>query len=267
MLKHKKHSKLFFIVSLVLPLLPLQGGVQGCSGQEAKGASSREGKGSSDFSSPEKYLFKPNSKDLPIFERIFSNPHLFDSPEEMKAAGFKVNSRVHLELMVSTHPELKKYIFKKYTNKIPQDEQLAKYIHRINGARTIAKTLKKYQIQHLIVPKKGLYPLPPQFGENTYVVVAEYLDICTGDDHRSGENGQCYYNIPKEVLRELILVMHALGGCDAWPRNQPFTRQGQIAFVDTEHVGEKERHFARHIIPRLNPKMQQYATNLLNKLN
>ena len=215
----------------------------------------------------ERYLFKPNSKELSIFEQLFTNPNLFDSPEEMRTAGFNVNQRVHEELMVATHPELKRYIFKKYTNKIPHDVQLAKYIHRINGANTIAKTLAKYEIQHIIVPKKGLYRLPSQFGEDTYLVVAEYLDICKGDDHRSGENGQCYYNISKEVLHELILVMHALGGCDAWPRNQPFTRDGKIAFVDTEHVGEKERHFARHIIPRLNPKMQKYATQLLNKLN
>lgn len=214
----------------------------------------------------EEYLFHPTVEEAPLFEQIFADPALFESPEQMRAAGFEVNQRVHEELMVATHPLLKTYIFKKYTNKIPQDVQLAKYIHRVNGARTIEKCIKKYSFKHLIVPRKGIYPLPPQFGKNSYLVVAEYLDICSGDDHRSGENGQRYYNMSKDVLRELIYMMHVLGGCDAWPRNQPFTRQGKIAFVDTEHVGEKSRHFARHIIPRLNPELQLYATQLISEL-
>lgn len=238
--------KLFsFLTLITLPLLPLQGGV----------------------SNVEKYLFTLKAQEAAVFEKLFADPDLFESPDHMLKAGFQVNKRVHEELMVATHPELKKYIFKKYTNKIPLDVQLAKYIHRVNGAHTISKTLKKYAVQHIIVPKKGIYRLPSQFGEDNYLVVAEYLDICKGDDHRTGENGLRYYNMPPEVLRELIIVMQALGGCDAWPRNQPFTRDGKIAFVDTEHVGEKQRHFARHIIPRLNPKLQKYATNLLNKLN
>jgi|GEM_PF-3253676 len=246
-------SKVFklplFLLVLGTPFLPLKGEVRRSS------------------HSVEQCLFKPSAEEAPLFEKLFSDPDLFESADQMRQAGFKVNRRVHEELMVATHPELPKYIFKKYTNKIPQDEQLAKYIHRINGALTIKRTLKKHKFQHLVVPRKGLYPLPPQYGQNTYLVVAEYFDICSGDDQGTGENGQRYYNISPAVLRELVILMHTLGGCDAWPRNQPFTRDGKIVFVDTEHVGQKPRHFARHIIPRLNPQMQQYANNLLRKLN
>lgn len=259
---HLKISSSLLLLSLVaLPLLPLQGG------EKISFTQTRQKHSSSSLSSSIKeFSFQPSDEEEILLESLFTDPDLFESPEKMKEAGFIVNRRVHEELMVATHPLLKKYIFKKYTNKIPHEVQLAKYIHRINGARIIETHLTKYKFKHLVVPKKWIYPLPSHYGEESYLVVAEYLPICKGDDHRSGENGQRYYNMSKEVLKELIYLMHKLGGCDAWPRNQPFTKDGKIAFVDTEHVGEKKRHFARHIIPRLNPDLQKYANGLLRKL-
>src|SRR5262249_21775609 len=66
----------------------------------------------------------------------------------------------------------------------------------------------------------------------------------------------------------LCMILHDIGGCDAYPWNQPFTREGKIAFVDTEDVGKRRFHdyFIQHIVPALNEELQPYAVDLWMKL-
>ena len=63
---------------------------------------------------------------------------------------------------------------------------------------------------------------------------------------------QLYDNMEIDILTELCTILHDVGGCDALPRNQPFTLSGKIAFVDTEHVGLLFKyHFRKIFVPAL----------------
>jgi hypothetical protein len=195
-------------------------------------------------------------------EMIFKDPQMFESVQHFKKAGFQVKVG-NLKFMVGVHPYISQYVFKKFPNHYSEEWQLQNYIQRIKGANLIRKYIKKQNFKHLIVPKKWLYKLPQacckEGRPHSYVLIAENMHICN-----EKEIAQRYYDMDREALKELCMTLHAVGGCDALARNQPFTCFGKIAFVDTEHAGEpkKSQHFLKNIVPILNPELQDYATSL-----
>lgn len=196
---------------------------------------------------------------------LFKNTNMFESPESFNQEGFQIKLG-HRQLMVGLHPSIPGYLFKKFTDSRSQKGQLENFIKRIEGAAKIRSFIKSHHFKHLIVPKKWLYELPPAFtkkyGRKSYILIVERMDIYQDAEDPFGEISTLYYNIKTDVLKELCTTLHGVGGCDAFPRNQPFTRSGQIAFVDTEHVGEKKLHFIKHIISALNEEMKLYALTL-----
>lgn len=213
-----------------------------------------------------RYLL-PKKHPLHAYLRVlFSNPSMFKSPEHFTQAGFIVK-RGHNSLMVGFHPSVKNYLFKKFQNKISQQNQLNNFVKRIKGAEIVRQYIKTHHFQHLQVPRKWLYKLPTFFShdlrEPAYLLIVENMDIYDWNSP-DGEAKRLYYNMSKEMLTELCMTLHGVGGCDGYPRNQPFTRSGKIAFVDTEHVGKTKmkNHFVKHIVPALNEELQAYALAL-----
>lgn len=193
-------------------------------------------------------------------EGLFTNPEMFKSPLKFRKAGFTVIPG-HKQLMVGGHPSLPGYLFKKFPDSRPQDKQLRNFIQRIDGSKVLRTSIKAHNFKHLVVPRKWLYKLPESF-PNSYILIVERMDICTPEEVENQ-----YRLIQKDVLMELCTILHEVGGCDAYPRNQPFTRSGKIAFVDTEHVGHLKQGFFKHIVPALNEPMQKYAISLWKQLN
>lgn len=207
--------------------------------------------------------FLSKSKVEKKLKKLFIDPNMFESIETFQNSGFIVWKANH-QLMVGVHPSLPKYLIKKFDNTIPQSDQLSNYIKRINGAKTLQNEIDEHKYKHLIVPKKWLFALPKNFSktnENTYLLIAEKIDILPEEEVKLA-----YYNMRYDVLTEFCTILYDLGGCDALLRNQPFTRSGKIAFVDTEHVGKKPDHFHKYIIPSLNPDMQEFASSLFSEL-
>lgn len=201
--------------------------------------------------------------------KLFKYPVMFNSSSQFRAAGFDVNPRVHLGLMVAKHPSIKKYVIKKYQNNVLQKLQLEKYLKRIAGALILKKYIKEHNYKHLVVPDKWIYELPSAFsmrGVKSYVLIAEEMDLCAGADDPNSENGRNYYQMTEKVFIELCTLMHDLGGCDAYPRNQTFTKSGKIAFIDTEDVGNKKSHFPQNIIPLLNEDLKDQAQSIWDQL-
>ncbi|MDP1880736.1 MAG: hypothetical protein Q8K60_07335 [Parachlamydiaceae bacterium] len=211
-------------------------------------------------------------KSHPLFNRlkkIFNQPSMFKSTEHFEKAGFNIKLG-HRKLMVGAHPSIKSYLFKKFPNSYPQQKQLDNFITRIKGAEILRKCIAILKLKHIVVPKKWLYKLPKSFSrekhEDTYLLVVENMDIYEGYENPQDQGSLHYYNMNIEVLTELCTLLHFVGGCDAYPRNQPFTKSGKIAFVDTEHIGKLKGHFLKHIVPALNPDLQPYAVALWMKL-
>lgn len=218
-------------------------------------------------SHPLKSYLLPRSHPLnDSLNHLFRHSSMFRAPKYLIAAGFDVKISHHHRLMIAGHPDIPNHLVKKFIDHISESSQLRNFIKRIRGARILNKYIKELDLKHIVVPRKWLYQLPRNFRTNSYLLVVEKMDIYDDWENPHGEARQLYYNMDKEILTEFCILLHAVGGCDSIPRNQPFTRSGQIAFIDTEHVGEHKGHFYRHIIPALNPKLQAYATHLWKKL-
>lgn len=203
---------------------------------------------------------------------IFNPSYLFNSRGTLQYEGFEVKKLLTNEwnIMVFKHPTIKKYLIKKFVNRRPFRLQLGNYLRRINGAVAIDNFIKKQQLKHMIVPKKWLYKLPKQFFDlqtmmDTYVLIVEEMDICSGANSLTGENARQYACMDEEMITELCILLHGIGGCDAYPQNQPMTHSQQVAFIDTEHYGMHFGDFYR-VIKYLNPALQSFAEALWSQL-
>lgn len=232
---------------------------------------------------PNQHPLHSQLKDIFVYSNMFQSIKHFrkagfqvrESPNHFKDVGFKGNDKNRKgkprlwRIMVAAHPSCPGYLFKKFTDKISQEAQLRNYIKRIKGAEKIRNYINKHHFKHIVVPHKWLYKLPKSFHRlkpNSYILVVERMDIYDDWEDPNGQARKLYYNMDKETLTEFCTLLHAIGGCDAFPRNQPFTRSGKIAFIDTEHVGQKEEHFFKYIVPALNKELQAYAIALWAKL-
>ncbi len=196
--------------------------------------------------------------------KLFNNPKLFQSPQQMKQAGFEIINNLHRGLMVASHPSIKNYLIKKFQDHIPQDKQLNNYLKRINGARALNHFIKANHLQHIVVPQKWLYRLPKRFsdsktGKNSYVLIVEQLDICEGGKDPNGDLAKRYYNMDLSILKELCITVYYFRGLDSMLHNMPFTHQNQIAFIDTERWDWKREGYLKQAMPFLSKDRQEYA--------
>lgn len=201
---------------------------------------------------------------------LFSDPEMFEDPQNLLRNGFWVFPRVHRQFMVIAHPSINNYLFKKFQNSIDSQDQLKNYITRVKGARTLAKFIATKKLRHVVVPQKWLYALPKRFNdkntnETTYILIVEKLDICGGWTHPQGELAQRYLNISKDVLKELCLVLYNFRGLDSMIHNMPFTYQNQIAFIDTEKWQIKRKGYLSKAMPFLSKENQDFALSLFKE--
>lgn len=182
--------------------------------------------------------------------------HLFDNYDTLKAAGFipraQFDPKYPNAILVAAHPYLPGYLIKKYPNHLSPSWQLKKYKARIQGARKIADYLEDHHFQHLIVPKKWLYRLPNEFDHgkskgSTYLLIVEECHILLQE-----ETLKKYEEMDFSFIKELCYLLHDLRGCDAAPKNFPFTKEGKIAAIDTEHLGKTRRDFLISLLQYFN---------------
>ena len=158
---------------------------------------------------------------------------MFSSRSSFAAAGFEVvRQPASHNIMVGRHPSVEGYLFKKYNNDIPLDEQEENYETRLRGAEKIRAVVDRYRLQHIVVPHKWLYELPRKFSKrrnSSYVLVVDRIDLLSVD-----ESTRRYREISPAVLDDLCHVLYRFRGFDAAIHNLRFTPSGQIAFIDTE---------------------------------
>jgi hypothetical protein len=194
---------------------------------------------------------------------LFLDPHMFKDSLSFKKAGFKVK-KGH-QIMVASHSSVPGFLFKKFRERQTQRMQIQNFLKRIEGAKKLRNYIEQHNFQHLVVPKKWLYRLPDNFPKGSYILIVENMDIYDWESS-DGIAKELYYNMDRDTLTELCTILHAFGGIDGYPRNQPFTKSGKIALIDTEHVGKFKGHFIKHIVPELNEELQAYALALWSHL-
>lgn len=172
---------------------------------------------------------------------------MFDRDRDWRKVGFTVEGKgAKSDIMVAAHPSAPGYLFKKYSKKVSLKEQLANYRRRIEGAEKLRELITAQQLTRIVVPQKYLHELPPEFahkGVSSYVLVVERLDLL-----KNSESKRLYREMTNEALQQLCLVLRTFQGLDSGVRNVPFTRDGQIAFIDTERWSEKKKKVHLHRI-------------------
>lgn len=206
-------------------------------------------------------------------QELCADPSIFDTFDTLKKVGFTIENMPGTErewsIMVASHPTLEGCLIKKYPNQFPINFQLENYLARIRGAKQIAQYIEQHEFKHVVVPKKWLFRLPARLDDSdqeNYLLVVEKIDILPGG-YWGGPVLNHYAAMQKEVMQELCMILHDLGGCDAWPQNQPFTKDGKIAFIDTENLDKSFGDFIFRSLNFINPDLFYEAVELWKLLD
>lgn len=202
--------------------------------------------------------FEPRSIDL---RALFHDPAMFDSRAAWTRAGFQVIAGSSpTACMVAAHPSAPGYLFKKFTSAVSRRDQDENYEARVEGARRLAKLIRKKKFRHVAVPKKSLHDLPRIFGKRARILVVEHLDVL---DHDA--TALRYRDIAERALRELMTMIAKFRGLDSTILNVPFLRDGRVAFIDLEHWSRKKRTRLKTIGGYLTAENRDLALKLLDE--
>jgi len=204
---------------------------------------------------------------------LFQDPGMFDSPDDWADAGFRLLRASDNKICVASHKSVDGYLFKKYVASGKRDslkDQLQNYQARLEGARRLRSLVAEGGLRHVAVPRKWLRELPSDFGSRrqpSHVLVVERLDLL--DD---AESSREYGRIDDDALRDLCVVLHAFRGLDSTIKNVPFTSDGRMAFIDTEHwerhsENRDKRRFLKYIGDHLSSGSRRSAQRMWDRLS
>jgi hypothetical protein len=204
-------------------------------------------------------------EDHPIKEKLdlfFQKKKPLQSFKTFKAAGFqKAKLRKATNIIVGKHPLFRGCLFKVYLESQPVEKEWENWTKRIEGANKIRACIKKHQYTRFTVPQKWIYPLPSYSSQKRhFVLIVEEMPILPHQD-----NLKKFRTIGEDHLDQLFCIILEAGLLDSvYPDNIPFTMNGKIAFIDTEHFGflPEEIPFKK-LLPYLSSEAQK---NLLTKI-
>ncbi len=186
------------------------------------------------------YLIPDDHPAKEALDKIFSSSRALRSVKAMRQAGFSNPVPGYKGMIVTKHKSIPGYLIKAYLDTTNIPEWLA-LTHRAIGARYIQNTIDKFGYQGIMkVPKKWIYPLPaepspPQeegYFRKNFVLVVENMKILSFADNEAAYKRL----ITKKILEALYTVLREDKLVDSvYIDNIPFSRDGKIAFVDTEH--------------------------------
>lgn len=219
-------------------------------------------------------LFLPY--DHPIradLDKLFHKKRAIKNLKSLEAAHFKdIKPQQWTRIVVARHPQFPGYFFKFYLDN--QRYHLQKPEHyfwtlRINGAEVIREFIETNNLQNLFkVPKKWIYPLPAEpsppgdLVRKNFILVEEDMDIYNEKENNNKWGSEA---ITKDKLLVFCYMVSTLGLKDcAKPKNAPFSKDGRIAFVDTQTFYNWPISYHK-LTPFLSPEMQLYWTELTDK--
>lgn len=215
--------------------------------------------------------FDPATSDL---DDLFRDPDMFDSPNDWKDAGFRIIRSSENKICVASHKSVDGYLFKKYVasgKRDDFDDQLDNYETRLEGSRRMRDLIDSEGLQHVACPQKWLRELPEQFGSKrkaSHILIVERFDLLDGEDSE-----RQYGKIREDVLADLCVALHAFRGLDSTAKNVPFTTDGKVAFIDTEHWNRhakrkksKQRPWMKYLSQHMSSDRRSFAKQMWNRL-
>lgn len=199
-------------------------------------------------------------------DKFFKKARITQDVDSLKAAGFdNPHIRSWTKLVVTRHPRFPGYVFKIYTDSEPYYKGVPEYyqwIKRVKGANMIRKYIAANNVQgYFKVPKKWIYVLPekpaPAKGllRKNFIVVEEDMQIWGKSENEKMWGSPA---VTKDMLTAFHRLIKKLGLWDnSKPANAPFSKDGKIAFIDTEEFGRPQINWYR-LTPHLSPEMQTF---------
>jgi hypothetical protein len=200
-------------------------------------------------------------------DRLFQRNRITQSEDSFEKGGFgKPKMRQPTNIVIGRNPHFKDYIFKVYLDTQPFVNEWENWVKRIEGARTIQACIKRHGFRHFITPAKWIYPLPEEpsppfhsiYQRKNFILIVENMNIL-----HSKENLKAFKKkMTSQILKELYIILTEEGLIDSvYPDNIPFTKKGQMAFIDTEHYHLAPVQY--HKLTRFfSPEMQLYWQSL-----
>ena len=201
-------------------------------------------------------------------DRLFHRNRATLSLESFKNAGFQARFHSRVNLVIGQHAQFQGYLFKVYLDTQPDICEWSNWVRRIEGAHAIKACIKRHGYKHFSVPSKWIYPLPqdpsPPFSEKyhrkNYILIVEDMHLVNSTQNLKSFKKK----MTPQLLKELYTILSEEGLIDSvYPDNIPFTKRGQIAFIDTEH-----HHLAPipydKLTPFLSADMQDYWQSITN---
>lgn len=225
------------------------------------------------WSSVAPYLLPQNDKLKIKLDKIFKK-RASGGMSSLKKAGFtNIIHQKWTRLIVAKHPDLKGYIVKLYLDRQHYHRGIPEHyfwIRRCMGSEIIRTEINQNNWQKLFkVPRKWIYPLPPtplptrDGPAKHFILVEDDMDIYPQDrnNHLWGSR-----HVTKELLDALFYIIQKHGFYDcAKPDNIPFSKDGRIAFVDTQSFHRWPVAFDK-LVWYLQPKMAEYWLTKVNEL-
>lgn len=217
------------------------------------------------------YLLPEDHPVKGALDAIFGSARVTLNIDVFKNAGFDVIPMIGKRKVVGLHDSLKGYVIKTYLdNHNIETKDWKLWIHRILGARMIQASLDKHGYNDIMkVPKKWIYPLPPEPMPDSppkyiknFMLVAEDMQPL-----KTEKNMDKFRKMTKRHLDALyIMLKENLLHDSIYIHNIPFCKDGRIAFIDTEHYNSTSRRVRYEKLTRyFSPYMQAYWTEITKK--
>jgi len=202
-------------------------------------------------------------------DAIFTKQRVTQSPQTFAKGGFgKPKLRQPTNIVIGRHLSIPHYLFKVYLDSQPPLIDWDNWVKRIEGARAIRECLQRHHFKHFVVPKKWIYPLPmkpsppntSEYYRKNFILVVEELAILDQQENKKAFQKK----ITPQILDELFVILTEVGLIDSvYIDNIPFTRDGKIAFIDTEHHQSNQEVPYHKLTRYLSPPMQNYWQKLI----
>lgn len=217
------------------------------------------------------YLISDDHPMKEKLDRIFSNSRVLADQGSFLAAGFTSANLQHCtQIIVSTHPELPGYIVKAYLDSFSDPKNRPEQyflMKRVMGARLTHQCIKAHNYEHLFkVPEKWIYllPDPPSYLRDRscrmFILIEQDMDIFTDKENEKLWGSKV---VTKELLDALFIVTTEVGlGDSTKPSNCPFSKDGKVAFIDTQMFGVPKMKYNK-LTSYLSPSKKAYWKKLI----
>lgn len=221
----------------------------------------------------EKYVMRDDHPLKEKLDQIFSKSRIIRNQKSMVAAGFDAaEPQKFTRITVTKHSEMPGYIFKIYFDTLGTNQGHPEYngfVQRVKGSQLIRRSIEFHNYEHLLkVPRKWLYLLPdepspsPHHERRFFILVEDDMDI-----FRKNKNKNLWKSewVTKELLNALFTITTELCLSDsAVPNNCPFSKDGRVAFIDTQRFNTGMMKYEK-LIPYLSPDMKAYWKKLIKR--